>query len=105
MKPCALSRLDMRPYLVRFSPGRIMQALLVSNRPLVSGDPAQRRAGASRITWEIEPVGASCHLTVTHDQFREGANDQLNEGWPINLSGLLTWLETGEVLTTPGWLR
>ena len=31
--------------------------------------------GTSRVTWEIEPVGDSCRLTVTHDQLREGAND------------------------------
>jgi uncharacterized protein YndB with AHSA1/START domain len=60
--------------------------------------------GTSRITWEIEPVGDSCHLTVTHDQLREGANDQLYGGWPMILSGLKTWLETGELLTTPGSL-
>lgn len=60
--------------------------------------------GTSRITWEIEPVGDSCHLTVTHDQLREGANEELFGGWPMILSGLKTWLETGEVLTTPGSL-
>ena len=58
--------------------------------------------GTSRITWEIEPVGDSCRLTVTHDQLREGANDQLYGGWPMILSGLKTFLETGELLTTPG---
>ena len=61
--------------------------------------------GTSRITWEIEPVGDSCRLTVTHDQLREGANEQLYGGWPMILSGLKTWLETGELLTTPGSLR
>ncbi|PZS13767.1 MAG: ArsR family transcriptional regulator [Pseudonocardiales bacterium] len=60
--------------------------------------------GTSRITWEIEPVGDSCRLTVTHDQLREGANAQLYGGWPMILSGLKTWLETGELLTTPGSL-
>lgn len=60
--------------------------------------------GTSRITWEIEPVGDSCRLTVTHDQLRDGANDQLYGGWPMILSGLKTWLETGELLTTPGSL-
>ena len=58
--------------------------------------------GTSRVTWEIEPVGDSCRLTVTHDQLREGANDELYGGWPMILSGLKTWLETGELLTTPG---
>jgi uncharacterized protein YndB with AHSA1/START domain len=61
--------------------------------------------GTSRVTWEIEQIGGdSCRLTVTHDQLREGANDQLFGGWPMILSGLKTWLETGELLTTPGSL-
>ena len=46
-----------------------------------------------------------CRLTVTHDQLREGANDELYGGWPMILSGLKTLLETGELLTTPGSLR
>ena len=61
--------------------------------------------GASRVTWEIEPVGDSCRLLVTHDELREGANDELFGGWPMILSGLKTWIETGELLTTPGSLR
>ena len=81
--------------------------------------------GFSRVTWEIEPVtadfargntsaagasesvrpgGDSCRVTVTHDQLREGANTELYGGWPMVLSGLKTWLETGELLTTPGSL-
>jgi len=63
-----------------------------------------KREGTSRVTWEIEPVGDSCHLIVTHDQLREGANDQLYGGWPMILSGLKTLLETGQLLTTPGSL-
>jgi uncharacterized protein YndB with AHSA1/START domain len=61
--------------------------------------------GSSRVTWEIEPVGDSCRLTVTHDELREGANGELYGGWPMILSGLKTLLETGESLTTPGSLR
>jgi uncharacterized protein YndB with AHSA1/START domain len=60
--------------------------------------------GTSRVTWEIQQIEDSCRLTVTHDQLREGANDQLYGGWPMILSGLKTWLETGELLTTPGSL-
>jgi uncharacterized protein YndB with AHSA1/START domain len=60
--------------------------------------------GTSRVTWEIEAVGDSCRLTVTHDQLRDNANSQLYGGWPMILSGLKTWLETGELLTTPGSL-
>ena len=64
-----------------------------------------RDEGTSRVTWEIEPVGDSCRLRVTHDQLREGANDELFGGWPMILSGLKTLLETGELLDTPGSLR
>jgi uncharacterized protein YndB with AHSA1/START domain/DNA-binding transcriptional ArsR family regulator len=60
--------------------------------------------GTSRVTWDIEPVGDSCRLTVTHDQLRQGADEHLYGGWPMILSGLKTWLETGEELTTPGSL-
>ncbi|HZN14301.1 MAG TPA: metalloregulator ArsR/SmtB family transcription factor [Acidimicrobiales bacterium] len=79
-------------------PRRLVQSMVA-----LWGDDVKRE-GTSRVTWEIEPVGDSCRLTVTHDQLREGANDQLYGGWPMILSGLKTWLETGELLTTPGSL-
>ena len=64
-----------------------------------------KQEGFSRVTWQIQTIGDdSCQLTVTHDQLRDGANDQLYGGWPMILSGLKTWLETGETLTTPGSL-
>lgn len=61
-------------------------------------------AGTSRVTWEIEPVADSCHLTVIHDQLPADAAPELYGGWPMMLSGLKTWLETGTELTTPGSL-
>jgi uncharacterized protein YndB with AHSA1/START domain/DNA-binding transcriptional ArsR family regulator len=64
-----------------------------------------KREGTSRVTWEIEPVGDSCRLTVTHDQLHEDANGEIYGGWPMILSGLKTLLETGGPLTTPGSLR
>jgi uncharacterized protein YndB with AHSA1/START domain len=63
-----------------------------------------KNEGTSRVTWEIEPIGDSCRLTVTHDELREGANDELYGGWPMILSGLKTWIETGESLRTQGSL-
>jgi uncharacterized protein YndB with AHSA1/START domain len=62
------------------------------------------RAGTSRVTYEIESIGDSCRLTVTHDQLHADANPELYGGWPMILSGLKTLLETGETLTTPGSL-
>jgi uncharacterized protein YndB with AHSA1/START domain len=80
-------------------PRRLVQSFMA----LWSDDA--KNEGTSRVTWEIEPVGDSCCLTVTHDQMREGANAELYGGWPMILSGLKTLLETGESLTTPGSLR
>jgi uncharacterized protein YndB with AHSA1/START domain/DNA-binding transcriptional ArsR family regulator len=80
-------------------PRRLVQSFLA----LWSDDV--KSEGTSRVTWEIQPIGDdSCRLTVTHDQLREGANEELYGGWPMILSGLKTWLETGELLTTPGSL-
>jgi uncharacterized protein YndB with AHSA1/START domain len=79
-------------------PRRLVQSMLA-----LWGEDVKSE-GTSRITWEIEPIGDSCRLTVTHDQLREGANDQLYGGWPMILSGLKTLVETGELLTTPGSL-
>ena len=76
---------------------------LVQTMVALWGEDVQSE-GISRVTWEIEPVGDSCRLIVTHDELREGANEQLYGGWPMILSGLKTWLETGELLTTPGSL-
>ncbi len=78
-------------------------------RPLVQSFVALwgedvKSEGTSRVTWEIQPVGDSCQLIVTHDQLPEGANEQLYGGWPMIPSGLKTLLETGELLTTPGSL-
>ena len=84
--------------LVVDPPRRLVQNM----RALWSEDV--KKEGTSRITWEIEPVGDSCRLTVTHDQLREGAHDEVYGGWPMILSGLKTLLETGELLTTPGSL-
>jgi uncharacterized protein YndB with AHSA1/START domain len=78
---------------------------LVQTMTALWGDDVKAE-GVSRITWEIEAIADdSCRLTLVHDQLREGANDQLFGGWPMILSGLKTWLETGELLTTPGSLR
>jgi uncharacterized protein YndB with AHSA1/START domain len=87
--------------------GEILEAdpprRLVQTMRALWGDDVKAE-GTSRVTWEIEAVGDSCRLLLTHDQMREGANNQIYGGWPMILSGLKTWLETGELLTTPGSL-
>ncbi|MBJ7473157.1 MAG: SRPBCC domain-containing protein [Solirubrobacteraceae bacterium] len=78
--------------------------LLVQTFQALWGDDV-RALGETRVTWEIEPVGTSCRLTVVHDRLPADANAQLYGGWPMILSGLKTLLETGEDLDTPGSLR
>ncbi len=84
--------------LVVEPPRRLVQTMHVR-----WSDEAEEQ-GTSRVTWEIEPVADSCRLTVTHDQLSDDAPPELYGGWPMILSGLKTWLETGETLTTPGSL-
>lgn len=78
------------------SPKRLVHTIVAHWSPEVEAE------GVSRITWDIEPIGDSCRLLLTHDQMRDGANSEIYGGWPMILSGLKTWLETGELLTTPG---
>ena len=57
----------------------------------------------SRVTYEIEPMGLVCKLTVTHDEFPRGGPtlEVVKEGWPEILSSLKSLLETGEALVIP----
>ena len=84
--------------LVVDAPRKLVQSMVARWSDEVASE------GTTRITWEIEQVGDSCRLVVTHDELREGANEELYGGWPMILSGLKTLLETGEKLTTPGSL-
>lgn len=59
--------------------------------------------GPSRVTYEIEPMGMVCKLTVTHDEFPRGGPTlaAVKEGWPEILSSLKSLLETGMPLAIP----
>lgn len=84
--------------LVVDPPRRLVQTMLT-----LWSDDAEAQ-GTTRVIWDIEPVGDSCRLQVTHDRLPADAPPELYGGWPMILSGLKTWLETGEELTTPGSL-
>lgn len=66
--------------------------------PDVKSDPP------SRVTFEIEPAGELCKLTVLHDEFESETNTYkaVGGGWPAILSSLKSMLETGEALRFPG---
>ncbi len=54
----------------------------------------------SRVTYEIEPLGPTCLLRLTHEHFagESVVTKGTHEGWQIIFSGLKTLLETGEPL-------
>jgi uncharacterized protein YndB with AHSA1/START domain len=62
--------------------------------------PGMENDPPSRVTWEIEPAGESCRLTLIHDNFEEENTTyhMTGGGWPGILSGLKTLLETGQPL-------
>ena len=54
----------------------------------------------SRVAFDLEPVGTMVKLTVVHDNFEPGsiAAGMVQNGWPVLLSSLKTFLETGTPL-------
>ena len=67
---------------------------------------AVKAFGTSRVSWLIDPIEDTCRLTLVHDGLPNHPDAiQLYGGWPMLLSGLKTWLETGEMLTTPASIQ
>jgi uncharacterized protein YndB with AHSA1/START domain len=56
--------------------------------------------GYSRATFDLEPVGESVKLTVTHEMERDGSKfiAAVSNGWPHILASLKSLLETGTAL-------
>jgi uncharacterized protein YndB with AHSA1/START domain len=57
----------------------------------------------TRVTWELQPMGAVTLLTLTHDDF-DGETltyQSVARGWNPVISGLKTLLETGKPLEIP----
>lgn len=70
----------------------------------VGGSDAEWAAAAaeplSLVTFDLEPVGETVRLRVTHGGFADGSEilPGVSEGWPEILASLKTLLETGEPL-------
>jgi uncharacterized protein YndB with AHSA1/START domain len=54
----------------------------------------------TRVMYEIEQLGETCRLTLTHYDF-EKSQAGVERGWPRILAGLKTLLETGKPLSLP----
>lgn len=61
--------------------------------------PEFKAEGSSRCVFEIEPMGASVKLTLTHSIERAGSKfiGAVSDGWPMVISNLKSFLETGDV--------
>jgi uncharacterized protein YndB with AHSA1/START domain len=59
---------------------------------------ATAESDKSRVTFELETIKDMVKLTVTHDKLETGSvmAEQISQGWPLVLSNLKTFLETGE---------
>jgi uncharacterized protein YndB with AHSA1/START domain len=57
----------------------------------------------SRVTFELEPQRDQVKLTVVHDKFEPDSKalESVSRGWPLVLSSLKSYLETGKVLYAP----
>ena len=57
-------------------------------------------ASYSRVTFEIEEYEEMVRLTVTHDELEAGSGmaKGISKGWPVVLSSLKSFLETGRGL-------
>ena len=54
----------------------------------------------SRVTFDIEPYDDMVRLTVSHDELQAGSGmaNAIQKGWPVVLSSLKSFLETGRGL-------
>ena len=83
---------------------RVAGEVLESNPPkrlsLSWADPNDPSLGTSRVSFDIAMSGPLVCLTVVHDQLQADGimAGKVGGGWPRVLSGLKTFLETGEVL-------
>ena len=73
----------------------------------VSPENLGNKGEYSRVTFEIEMMGGVVRLNVVHDQLKADSDMArgISGGWPMVLSGLKSFLETGkapEIMTIKG---
>jgi uncharacterized protein YndB with AHSA1/START domain len=63
-----------------------------------------RAAGASRVTFDIQPFGEIVRLTVTHENLADEAErDESAAGWSAVMSNLKSLMEIGHTLPRAPW--
>jgi len=90
---------DLEGEVLEAEPGK---RLVTTFRPTWA--PEVQGAAPSRLTWEIEPMGEACKLTLTHSGFDQASFDagNMHMGWVMTVSSLKSLLETGQALNLFG---
>jgi len=91
-------KLSHRDPIIESDPPR---RLVYGWKPLEKDKPDER---PSRVTFELKSFKGQTRLTVIHDEFDEGSKifEMISKGWPVVLSSLKSFLETGHALE-PSW--
>jgi uncharacterized protein YndB with AHSA1/START domain len=91
--------------MVRDDGGVQMTGEVLESRPpsrlvfsWVSPENLADRSEYSRVTFDIEAIGGVVRLSVVHDLLKAGSEmaSGISSGWPLVLSGLKSFLETGK---------
>jgi uncharacterized protein YndB with AHSA1/START domain len=82
--------------------GKVVEAVAPGRLVITWADPARAEEAKaySRVTFEIAEYDEMVRLTVTHDELEPegGMAKGIRKGWPIVLSSLKSYLETGRSL-------
>ena len=79
---------------------RVQSAGLVLTWGYPVGTP---EAEHSRVTFELEQLEDMVRLTVTHDQLDAEGLRGISYGWPLVLSSLKSFIETGKAINLWAW--
>jgi len=80
--------------------GQVLECVPDKRLVLAWGDAADavHPAPRSRVAIDLEPVGEMVRLTVTHEELSPDMSRRVTRGWPLVLSSLKSFLETGHPL-------
>ena len=79
--------------------GEVIEAK-APNRLVISWASPENKEARSRVTFDIETAADMVKLTVTHDELEAGSgmDKGIRSGWPLVLSSLKSYLETGKAI-------
>jgi uncharacterized protein YndB with AHSA1/START domain len=80
--------------------GKVVEILPNQRLVLTWGDvvDAEDASKHSRVAIDLETVGDMVRLTVTHENLGPDMQRRISKGWPLVLSSLKSFLETGRPL-------